>query len=268
MKPLKEQIEELQAKGYSAVLASAKVVHDVVLMAISRSGFKVNGTLKGGVVMSALTKDIRRATLDMDIDFVHHPISDVGVRRFVNRLSKSMPGLDLAIRGRVIDLKHEDYRGKRIFLAVKDESIPRWIRTKMDIGVHTHDDIKQVDVRFDISNEDGFVDLQANPMEQIFAEKLLSLLRHGVVSNRPKDVFDLYYLSERVSVAKLKPCVRELIYENKRCRANNKEEMVRMLDIVFNARPFLRRLSNAKANWLQILPEEAITGVRRLIQRL
>ena len=66
MKPLKEQIEELQSKGYSAVLASAKVVHDVVLMAISRSGFKVNGTL-------------------------------------------STPGLDLVIRGRVIDLKHEDY---------------------------------------------------------------------------------------------------------------------------------------------------------------
>ena len=66
--------------GQRAVLASAKVVHDVVLMAISRSGFKVNGTLKGGVVMSALTKDIRRATLDMDIDFVHHPISDAGVR--------------------------------------------------------------------------------------------------------------------------------------------------------------------------------------------
>ena len=79
MKPLREQIEELQSKGYSAVLASAKVVHDVILVAISRSGFKVNGTLKGGVVMSALTKDIRRATLDMDIDFIHHPISEAGV---------------------------------------------------------------------------------------------------------------------------------------------------------------------------------------------
>ena len=113
MKLLREQIEELQSKGYSAVLASAKVVHDVVLMAISRSGFKVNGTLKGGVVMSALTKDIRRATLDMDIDFVHHPISDAGVRRFVNRLSKSMPGLDLVIRGRVIDLKRTNVAGQK-----------------------------------------------------------------------------------------------------------------------------------------------------------
>ena len=86
MKPLKEQIEELRGHGYSAVLASAKVVHDVVLLAIARSGFKANGTLKGGVVMSALTKDIRRATLDMDIDFIHYPISEAGVKRFVKRL--------------------------------------------------------------------------------------------------------------------------------------------------------------------------------------
>ena len=81
MKPLNEQITALRNEGYSAVLASSKVVHDVVMRAISRSGFKVNGTLKGGVVMSALTKDIRRATLDMDIDFIHHPISEAGVRR-------------------------------------------------------------------------------------------------------------------------------------------------------------------------------------------
>ena len=268
MKSLNEQITALRNEGYSAVLASAKVVHDVVMRAISRSGFKVNGTLKGGVVMSALTKDIRRATLDMDIDFIHHPISEAGVRRFVNRLAKSMPEIEMAIRGRVVDLRHEDYRGKRIFIAVKDGSVPRWIRTKMDIGVHTHESIRQVDVRFDIPDGDGVVDLQANPIEQIFAEKLLSLLRHGVVSNRAKDVYDLYYLSNEVPIRKLKPCVQKLIYENKRCRANGKHDMVRMLDIVFAARPFLRRLNNAKANWLQIAPEEAVAGIRRLIRKL
>ena len=218
--------------------------------------------------MSALTKDVRRATLDMDIDFIHHPISEAGVKRFVNRLTRSMPELFMAIRGRVIDLKHEDYRGKRIYLAVKDESIPRWIRTKMDIGVHTHEAIQQVDVRFDVPDDEGFVDLQTNSVEQMFSEKLLSLLRHGVVSNRPKDVFDLYYLSERVSVRKLKPCVRELIYENKRCRANNKDGMVRMLGIVFGSRPFLRRLNNAKANWLQMSPDDAIAGIWQLIKKL
>ena len=48
MKSLKEQIAKLQAMGYSELLASAKAVHDVVLLAISRSGFKTHGTLKGG----------------------------------------------------------------------------------------------------------------------------------------------------------------------------------------------------------------------------
>lgn len=35
-----------------------------------------------------------------------------------------------------------------------------------------------------------------------------------------------------------------------------------------SARPFLRRLNNAKANWLQIAPEEAVAGIGRLIRRL
>jgi len=89
-----------------------------------------------------------------------------------------------------------------------------------------------------------------------------------VVSNRPKDLFDLYYLSDKVSVAKVKSYAQELIYGSKRCRANSKEEMMRMLDIIFTARPFLRRLNNAKANWLQIAPGEAIAGIQRLIKRL
>ena len=73
MKSLNEQITALRNEGYSAVLASAKVVHDVVMRAISRSGFKVNGTLKGGVVMSALTKDLGRhycAVTKMDALFI------------------------------------------------------------------------------------------------------------------------------------------------------------------------------------------------------
>ena len=268
MKSLKEQIAELQAMGYSELLASAKAVHDVVLLAISRSGFKTHGTLKGGVVMSALTKDIRRATLDMDIDFIHHPITDAGVKRFVARLAKSIPEVVIATQGRIIDLKHADYKGKRIFLVVKDDSVPRGIKTQLDLGVHVHEKIKQIDICFDVPSVEGCANLQANPVEQIFAEKLLSLLRHGVVTNRPKDVFDLYYLSGTVSIRKMKTCMRELIYENKRCRANDKPDVLRMLDIIFAARSFLRRLDNAKANWLHVAPEEAIAGIRRLITRL
>ena len=69
MLSMREQIDELRERGYGADTAQAKVVHDVVLLAMHRSGFKSNSTIKGGVVMSSLTGDVRRATMDMDIDF-------------------------------------------------------------------------------------------------------------------------------------------------------------------------------------------------------
>ena len=67
MKTLKEQIAELRAVGYKALPAQAKVAHDAVLLAMHRSGFKLKSAIKGGVVMSSITGDIRRATMDMDI---------------------------------------------------------------------------------------------------------------------------------------------------------------------------------------------------------
>ena len=199
MVTLNEQIAALIKSGYRRPTAQAKVAHDVALLAMDRAGFKANSTIKGGVVMSSLTGDMRRATMDMDIDFIHHSISETSVRAFVRRLNRALPGVGLEIRGEVEDLRHEDYRGKRIILAVKDSSITRPLSTKMDIGVHTHEDIKQVDFSFEVTADSTHAELLANSPEQIFTEKLLSLLRHGALSNRPKDVFDMYYLLTRLN---------------------------------------------------------------------
>ena len=55
MKSLKEQVAELRAVGYKAFPAQAKVVHDAVLLAMHRSGFKLKSAVKGEVVMSSIT---------------------------------------------------------------------------------------------------------------------------------------------------------------------------------------------------------------------
>ena len=67
---LMEQIAELRRLGYRTLPAQAKVAHDAVLLAMHRSGFKPKSAIKGGVVMSSITGDIRRATMDMDINAV------------------------------------------------------------------------------------------------------------------------------------------------------------------------------------------------------
>ena len=83
MRPFAAQIETLVAQGYGQAAAQAKVAHDAVLLAMDVCGFKKHSTVKGGIVMSHVTNDIRRTTMDMDIAFVHRSISDTSIVRFV-----------------------------------------------------------------------------------------------------------------------------------------------------------------------------------------
>ena len=59
MKPFAEQIEALMELGYGQAAAQAKVAHDAVLLAMDVCGFKKHSTIKGGIVMSHVTNDIR-----------------------------------------------------------------------------------------------------------------------------------------------------------------------------------------------------------------
>lgn len=49
---------------------------DLVLKALSNSRFRKNVTIKGGVVMRSKTNNIRRATQDLDIDFINYSLDD------------------------------------------------------------------------------------------------------------------------------------------------------------------------------------------------
>ena len=67
------------------------------------------------------------------------------------------------------------------------------IATKLDIGVHSKFDIEQEEYCFELDSIGENVMLLMNSKEQMFTEKLSSLLRIGRFSTRYKDIFDLYY---------------------------------------------------------------------------
>ena len=60
-----EQLAALSEAGYRVAEAQAKVAHDAILLAMYKSGFKNHSTVKGGVVMCELTKEVRRTTMAM-----------------------------------------------------------------------------------------------------------------------------------------------------------------------------------------------------------
>ena len=80
MATLREMISQARADGYQDDNAEAKVCQDIVLKALSESSLCRNATIKGGVVMRSIIGDSRRATQDMDIDFIRYSISDDSTR--------------------------------------------------------------------------------------------------------------------------------------------------------------------------------------------
>ncbi len=266
-KTFAEQLAELKTMGYRLADAQAKVAHDAVIYAMYKSGFKKNGTIKGGVVMCEITKDIRRTTMDLDMDFIHYSLSDASLRRFVARLSKTS-GYRISIFGTITELRQDDYRGKRLYLLLSDGSIKKSLTTKVDVGVHKYAEIRQVECPFSALQGERKASLLANSKEQIFVEKLLSLLRHGFLSTRAKDVFDMYYLMDKVSHRKLRMFARTLILNNRKCPMRKPRQIVDFVDEVFKARRFRRMLASRDSNWLNIHPDTVVSELLRFVGEL
>ena len=260
-----ETIAALKRAGYPDSRVEEKLAQDIVLKAIGESGLRAQITIKGGVVMAALTKDIRRTTLDLDIDFVRYSLSDESIDEMVRRMN-CLSGITIRRVGDIVGLKQPDYFGKRIYLSLQDEA-GYALQYKLDIGVHANESIAQTDFEFDLSQVGlSSVVLQTNSPEQIFVEKLKSLLRLGTISSRGKDVFDMVYLSNIVDRERLQMLVAESIYKDEKMFERTGVDIVRRLQRIFSDQQFISLLKNRRLNWLQLSPEEATAGLLAFVR--
>ena len=76
---LNKMIEAEIKNGYGDANAQSKVCQDIILKAISNSSLAGNLTIKGGVVMRSKTANVRRATQDLDVDFIKYSLSDEAI---------------------------------------------------------------------------------------------------------------------------------------------------------------------------------------------
>lgn len=158
-------VKEYQSIGYKYVDASSKVCQDIILSKISKSPFLNNVTVKGGVVMHNISSDKRRATRDIDLDFIRYSLGDVSIRKFINGLNKVKDGITLEIvNDRIEELNQQDYKGKRVELKLTD-SANHSIVTKLDLGVHKNIDIEQVELVFNLEVLNNNIVLLANSCE-------------------------------------------------------------------------------------------------------
>ena len=257
-----ESVNKYVIAGYSLDDANPKVAQDIVLLKIGNSKYSKNITVKGGVVMHNISKDMRRATRDMDIDFIKYSLEDKSIFNFIQELNNTDDRINIIIRGKIDPLHHQDYDGKRVYIELIDSNNYS-ISSKLDIGVHKYFDIEQDEYYFDFNIIEESVSLLINSKEQIIVEKLKSLLKFGITSTRFKDIFDFYYLinSENLDKNKLLKYIDILIFEDENMKENELKEIHSRLTSILNNNRFRTRIDTANNNWLEIPINDVINNV-------
>ena len=266
---IKDAILFYQNKGYEYADAESKVSQDIVLSKIWNSKYKNNKTIKGGVVMYNISNNIRRATRDLDIDFIKYSLEDESIRNFIYSLNNDKDNIKIEIVGNIASLHHQDYDGKRVLIKISDK-YGNSINTKLDIGVHKLFELEQEEYYFDLSLINKQINLLINSKEQIFVEKLKSLLKLGFVSTRYKDIFDFYYLVNisKLNKKKLLKNIEILIFNDDKMRENNIEDILNRLSKTLKSSRYINHLNDPVVNWLDIPIEDAINSLLKYIEEL
>jgi hypothetical protein len=240
------------AEGLSYLDAGSRTCQDIILALIAKSPLSDRITIKGGVLMQHISGDSRRATQDFDMDFIRYSLNDESVISFVEKLNMLSDAVSIRITTPIEELKHQDYHGKRVYIRIMD-SEGTSLDTKLDIGVHKDITIEQDVYCFDLCKLDDSVTLLVNTKEQIFTEKLKSLLRLGAFTTRFKDIFDMYWLAVHGELSKsfLLANISIVIFGDPSMRENGILDVASRLENVFSNTRFVESLKKSKRyNWL------------------
>lgn len=241
-------IEEESNRGYQGANATAKVCQDLVLQAISKGTLNRNVTIKGGVVMRSKTGNVRRATQDLDIDFIRYSLADEAIDIFIEKMN-CLEGISFKRSGKIEELKQQDYSGKRVYVTISDQE-GNEVQSKIDLGVHNRLELEQEEYCFDIAYDDEGASLLINSNEQMFSEKLRSLLRFGPLSTRFKDIYDMYYLKDHMYRDKLMQALDIYIYNDEKMREKEGKDILRRMKMTFKDKEYVRALEQSDKRWV------------------
>lgn len=89
-------------QGYELADAGSKVCQDLILYKIGKSKYAHNITIKGGVVVHNISKSKRRATRDLDLDFIKYSLDDNSIIKFIAELNENNKELIIKFIGNIL----------------------------------------------------------------------------------------------------------------------------------------------------------------------
>lgn len=165
-----------------------------LLERLSRSAWRDNVVIKGGVLISSLVGVASRTTMDLDTTVTDFTLTHESAEKIFREVAAVDADDDWSFEfDRTEDIREtDDYPGIRVYL--KAMYPPMAVPLKIDVT--TGDSITPGPIAYDypLLFDGGSVSLMSYPLETVLAEKLETVVARGVANTRPRDFYDIHLL--------------------------------------------------------------------------
>ncbi len=150
--------------------------------------------LKGGFLISAMIGVAHRSTMDIDATIKGFDVNQENVSNIFKGICEIKIDDQLNfVFDRVEDIREtDDYPGIRVFLKAQYGKMD----TTLTVDVTTGDSIVPSEIKFAYKCvfDDKVIPVMAYPVENVFAEKLETIISRGIANTRPRDYYDVHIL--------------------------------------------------------------------------
>jgi len=163
-----------------------------ILEKISKSKYRENFILKGGLLISSLIGVDVRSTMDMDTTLRGIPLNEVSITNILNEILAIE--IDADIEYKLIKLSpirqedvYEDFCASISCIFGK-------INASLNIDITTGDVITPREMNYSYSKilEEGTISIMTYTIETILAEKFETISSRNITTTRARDFYDLY----------------------------------------------------------------------------
>lgn len=161
---------------------------------LSKSEYKFNFVIKGGLLISSMIGIDNRTTMDMDTTIKGVPLKAETIRNIVSEIINVE--VDDGIEFEITDISHireeDEYENFRVHLIANFDKI----KNDMKIDITTGDAItpKEIEYLYPCMFQEESFRVLAYPHETILAEKYESVIKRNIATTRMRDFYDLYNL--------------------------------------------------------------------------
>lgn len=183
-----------KAAGISPQLMLQDYLYERLLDRLSRSRWRNNVIVKGGVLIGSLLGVESRATKDLDTTVTGFTLTHETASKVFRGICKIDADDDFDFEFlRTEDIREtDDYPGIRVFLVAHYDPMA----VPLSIDMTTGDAItpEAMEYEYPLAFDEGSIRIMAYPVETVLAEKLETVLSRGIANTRPRDYYDIYML--------------------------------------------------------------------------